>query len=86
MAKEKQIGVVSNYFDHVKAAAIKLSDSLKVGDAIKIVGGETNFDQPVESMQLNHKQVNSGKKGDEIGIKVREKVRKDYKVFKISAK
>lgn len=86
MLKEKQIGVVSNYFDHVKVAAVKLSDGLKVGEVVKIVGGETNFDQPVESIQINHKQVSSAKKGDEIGIKVRERVRKDYKVFKISSK
>lgn len=86
MVKEKQIGVVSNYFDHIKAAAIKLSDGLKVGEVIKIIGGETNFDQPVESIQINHKQVSSAKKGDEIGIKIRERVRKDYKVFKISSK
>ena len=36
----KQIGVVSNYFKHVKAAAIKLSAPLKVGDKIKVKGGE----------------------------------------------
>ena len=86
MIKEKQVGVVSNYFENIKVVAIKLSDGLKVGDVIKIVGGETNFDQPVESIQINHKQVSSAKKGDEIGIKVKEKVRKDYKVFKISSK
>ena len=86
MIKEKQIGVVSNYFDHISVAAIKLSDGLKVGEVIKIVNGEINFDQPVESIQINHKQVSSAKKGDEIGIKVKEKVRKDYRVFKISSK
>ncbi len=86
MIKEKQIGVVSNYFENVKVAAVKLSDGLKVGDVIKIVGGETNFDQPIESIQINHKQVSSAKKGDEIGIKIKEKVRKDYRVFKIVSK
>lgn len=86
MVKEKQIGVVSNYFDHVNVAAVKLSDGLKVGDVVKIVGGETNFDQSIESIQINHKQVSSAKKGDEIGIKVRERVRKDYRVFKISSR
>lgn len=86
MVKEKQVGVISNYFENIKVVAIKLSDSLKLGDVIKIVGGETNFNQPIESIQINHKQVSSAKKGDEIGIKVKEKARKDYKVFKISSK
>ncbi|MDP3026331.1 MAG: hypothetical protein Q8N63_01385 [Nanoarchaeota archaeon] len=82
MAKEKQIGEVSNYFEHVGVAAIKLEAPLKVGDTIEFRGGEVDFEQKVESMQIQHKQVNAAKKGDEIGIKVTGKVRKDYKVFK----
>ena len=79
---EKEIGVVSNYFDHVKAAAIKLKAPLKVGDELHIVGGDVDFEQPVKSMQINREPVEKAKKGDEIGIKVKKKVRKGYKVFK----
>lgn len=79
---EKEIGEVSNYFEHVNAAAIKLKSPLKVGDTIQIKGGETDFEQAVESMQLDHKSVDKAKKGDEIGILVKQKVRKGYKVFK----
>jgi len=79
---EKEIGEVSNYFDHVKAAAIKLRAPLKAGDTIHIKGGEVDFEQEVKSMQINREKVGKAKKGDEIGIKVKEKVRKGYKVFK----
>ncbi len=79
---EKQIGIISNYFDHVQAAAIKLEAPLKVGDTIHVTGGETDFEQEVESMQINRKDVSSAKKGDEIGIIVKEKVRKGYKIFR----
>ncbi|MEK6830438.1 MAG: hypothetical protein AABX77_00215 [Nanoarchaeota archaeon] len=79
---EKQIGEVSNYFSHVEVAAIKLTAPLKIGDNIKITGGEVDFEQPVKSMQIQHKQVSSAKKGDEIGIKISGKVRKGYKVFR----
>lgn len=82
MIKEKQIGEVSNYFEHVSVAAIKLEAPLKVGDTIEFRGGEIDFEQKVQSMQIQHKQVNAAKKGDEIGIKVTGKVRKGYKVFK----
>ena len=78
----KQIGTVSNYFDHVKVAAIKLKAPLKVGDTVKITGGEVDFEQPVKSMQIQKEKVDKAKKGDEIGIKVKKKVRKGYKVFK----
>jgi len=82
MAKDKQIGTVSNYFDHIKVAAIKLAGPLKVGDTVEIKGGEVDFEQPVKSMQIQHEKVEKAKKGDEIGIKVKKKVRKGYKVFK----
>ena len=83
MPKPKQIGVVSNYFANIKVAAIKLSAPLKVGDKIRFKGGEeTDFEQKVTSMQVQHDKVEKAKKGDEIGTKVNKKVRKGYKVFK----
>jgi len=79
---EKQIGEVTNYFKNVKAAAILLSAPLKVGDKIKIKGGEKDFDMQVKSMQIDRKAVKEAKKGDEIGLLVPEDVHKGYKVFK----
>jgi putative protease len=81
-SKETPIGVVSNYFDHVSVAAIKLKTGLKKGDKIRVVGGKMDFEQTVDSMQIQHKAVSEAKKGDEIGIKLKEKVRKGYRVFK----
>ena len=79
----KPIGVISNYFENISVAAIKLSAALKKGDEIRIVGGEsTDFTQEVESMQIHHDKVEKAKKGDEIGLKISEKVRKGYKVYK----
>lgn len=80
---EKQIGIVSNYFAHVKAAAIKLSAPLKVGDLIRITGGEKDFEVIVESMEINRKKVEKAKKGDEIGILIPEEVNRGYKVLLI---
>lgn len=81
--KEISIGVVSNYFDHVGVAAIKLTAGLKKGDKIKIVGGDVDFEQAVKSMQIHKEDVEKAKKGDEIGVKIKAKVRKGYKVFKV---
>lgn len=77
-----EIGVVSNYFEHVGAASIKLSADLKVGETIKFKGGEVEFEQKVESMQLNRKEIKEAKAGDEIAVMVSQKVRKGYKVLK----
>ena len=81
--KETPIGTVSNYFDHVGVAAIKLEKPLKKGDKLRFSGGDVDFEQVVESMQIQREDVDKAKKGDEIGIKVKEKVRKGYKVLKI---
>jgi len=80
---EKEIGVVSNYFEHVGAASIKLFGDLKVGDKIKVKGGETEFEQEVKEMQLDRADIKEAKAGEEPGIMLNQKVRKGYKVYKI---
>lgn len=77
----EQIGEVTNYFKNVKAAAIKLTSPLKIGEKIEIKGGEKDVVFVVESMQINRKNVEEAKAGDEIGILVPEDVHKGYKVF-----
>ena len=56
---------------------------LKVGDEIRVVGGETDFNQVVESMEVDHKKVKEAKKGDEVGMKVGQKVREGYRAYKL---
>lgn len=82
MMVEKEIGEISNYFAHVNAIAIKLKGPLKIGDTIHVKGGDTDFEQVIESMQIDRKDVKSAKKGDEVGILIKDKARKGYKVFK----
>jgi len=82
MVKEaKPIGKVSPFFDNINVAVIKLDKGLKVGDKIRIAGGTTDFKQPVKSMQVEHEKVEKAKKGDAVGLKVKEKVRENDKVF-----
>lgn len=78
----KLIGKVTHYFSNIGVAVIELSDSLKVGDTIRIVGGETDFNQTVESMEVEHQKVNEAKPGDSVGLKVSQKVRDGYKAYK----
>ena len=80
----KLIGKVTHYFSNIEVAVIKLSLPLKEGETIRIIGGEnTDFEQPVKSMQIEHEKIKTGKKGDSIGLKVKEKVHEGYKVYKI---
>ena len=80
----KLIGKVTHYFSNIKVAVTKLSDALSVGDNIRIAGGEdTDFTQIVDSMEVEHEKIEKAKKNDEVGMKVKEKVREGYKVYKI---
>jgi len=60
----KLIGKVTHYFSKIGVAVIELSDTLKVGETIRIVGGETDFDQVIESMEIEHQKVETAKAGD----------------------
>lgn len=78
---EKEVGKVSGFFSHVGVAAIKLSAPLKVGDKVHFKGHTTDFEEKVASMQIENKPVKEAKKGDHIGIKIKDKVRPNDKVF-----
>jgi len=79
----KLIGEVTHYFGKIGVAVIKITSSLKAGEEIRIAGGETDFNQTVESMETDHKKVEQAKSGDSVGLKVKEKVREGYKVYKL---
>jgi translation elongation factor EF-1alpha len=85
--KEKEgklIGEVAHFFSNINVAVIKLTGPLALGDSIRIIGGEeTDFNQEVESMEIDHEKIKKAKKGEEAGMKVKEKVREGYKVYKV---
>jgi len=82
--EEKEIGKVIHYFGHVEVGIIEIAEGkLKLGDKIAIRGHTTDFEQKVESMQVEHQDVLTAGKGDVIGIKVREKVRQHDAVYRI---
>lgn len=80
----EEIGEVIHYFSKISVAAIKITNgNLKIGDKIRIKGATTDFEQVVESMEINKQKIDEAKPGDEIGIKVRERVREGDKVYKV---
>ena len=82
---EEKIGVVEHFFTNVGVAAIKIiKGDLKIGETIHIVGASTDFKQKIESMQIDRSPVESVKAGDDVGIKVKDRVREHDVVYKIS--
>lgn len=84
MAEEKEIGVVTHYFGKADVAAIKITkDTLSPGDTIHIKGHTTDLTQRVVSIQVDHKPIEKAKRGNEIGIKVKDHVRENDIVYKV---
>lgn len=80
--EEIAIGKVVKFFSKIGVAAISVtSGELKVGDTIKIKGHLTDFEQQVESMQVEHAGVEVVTAGKDVGIKVREAVRENDTVY-----
>lgn len=83
MPEEKFIGVVTHYFSKIGVVIVKLSAPLKVGDKVKIKRKEEEFEQEVQSMQVDHQNLQEAKKGDEVGLKVDQKVKEGWELYKI---
>ena len=60
-----------------------MGKELKVGDTIHFVGATTDFTQKVDSMEIDRNPVESVKPGDDVGIKVKERVREHDVVYKV---
>ncbi len=81
---EEIIGKISDFFAHPVVAGIELTAPLKVGDKIRIKGHTTDLELTVGSIQIDNADVTEAKKGDSIGVKVPERVRKGDTVCKIT--
>jgi len=78
---EKEIGKVVHYYTKLGVAAINLTGSLSVGDEIHILGHTSDFTQKVDSMQIDHKSIEKAKKGDSIGMKIKDHARESDNIF-----
>jgi len=83
VAEEKLIGKISHFFGGISVGIIELADGLKVGDTIHVKGSSTDFEQTIDSMQINRQDISEAKAGDAVGIKVIQKVKEGDQVFKV---
>lgn len=79
-----KIGEVFHYFTKIGVAAIRLTDgAIAVGDRVVIQGPTTNLEQPVDALQIEHMTVSSARQGQEVGMKVQDRVREHDFVYKL---
>ena len=80
---EVRVGVVTHYYGHLMVAAVKLEVTLAVGQTIHVLGHTSDFRQRVDSMQIEHEQVQEAIGGDEIGIRVAQHAREHDVVYRV---
>jgi len=81
LAKGQKIGKITHFFNKIDVAVLELEGELKVGDTIVISGHGQEFEQGVDSMQVEHQQVTEAKKGDAVGLKVDQMVKEGDEVY-----
>ncbi|MEK7107322.1 MAG: hypothetical protein AAB899_04005 [Patescibacteria group bacterium] len=67
---EKLIGTVTHWYDKISVAVVKVTGKLTKGAAVKVKKGDDEFEDTVSSIQIDHKDVVSAKKGDDAAIKL----------------
>lgn len=77
-----EIGRITHFFTKISVAVIELIAPLAVGDTIMIKGPTTDFEQVVESMQIEHNNVQRAEAGQSIGLRVAQRVRENDMVYK----
>ncbi|MBI2888731.1 MAG: translation elongation factor-like protein [Candidatus Liptonbacteria bacterium] len=77
----KPIGEVTHFYGHISVAIVKFKKAVKPGVKLQYKGATTDFAEVAKSMQYDHKPIAAAKKGQEVGIKVKKKVREGDEVF-----
>jgi len=81
---EEQVAVIVKFFVKPSVAALEVtSGGINTGDVVRYKGHTTDFTQEITSMEVDNQPVQEAKVGDLVGIKVKERVRENDKVYKV---
>jgi len=81
--KLEEVGTVTHYYPKIRVVVVEVTAPIKVGDRIRIRGATTDFEQRIESMEIEHEKIEEAKPGDSVGLKVEERVREKDVVYKV---
>ena len=77
-----EIGHIAHFFPKISVAVLDLTLPLTVGDRILIKGPTTDFEQIIESMQIDRAPIQRAEEGQSIGLKVAQPVKEKDVVYK----
>ena len=77
-----EVGRITHFFSKINVAVVELTAPLVVGDRILVKGPSTDFEQAVDSMQIEHKNIQRAEAGQSIGLKLAQQVKEKDAVYK----
>ena len=77
-----EIGYIKHFFSKINVAVIELTLPLSAGDHILVKGPSTDFDQKIESMQIDHKEIHRAEGGQSVGLKLAQLAKEKDVVYK----
>lgn len=80
---EKPIGKITHFFGNISVGVIELTDTLKAGDKVKIMANGGEFEQVIQSMQIDRQPVQEAGAGQSIGVKLDQKAKEGDIVYKV---
>lgn len=81
---EEQVAVIVKFFSKPSVAALEVTNgTIKKGDILRYKGHTTDFTEEISTMEIDNQVVDEVKVGDLVGVKVKERVRENDKVYKV---
>ena len=77
-----EVGHITHFFSKIQVAVLELTAPLTLGDRILVKGPTTDFEQVVDSMQVEHENIQKAEAGQSIGLKMTERARERDVVYK----
>ena len=76
------LGKVTHYYDHIGVGVLELKSPLSVGEKILLRRGKQEFTQIVESLQIDHESVSKARRGEDVGLKLKESIKEGALVYR----
>ena len=78
-----KVGEISHYYNKIGVAVVDVKKTIKVGDKLRFSGPGEEFEQTVDSMQIEHENIPEAKSGQSVGMKVNQEVKKGAEVYRV---
>jgi putative protease len=83
MTSGEQVGEVIHFYGKISVGVLRCTKPLKVGDKVHFLGRHTDFEQEIASMQVEHQAVDDVASGEEVAVKVKQRVRRGDKIYRL---